>query len=1271
MRLVLDLQGAQGESRLRGIGRYSLALAQAIIRNAGRHEVILALNGGLADTVEPLRAAFDGLLPQDHIRVWHSPAGIAAARPGNGWLRQAGERLREAFLAGLRPDVLHLSSLFEGLAADAATSIGLLDSGPPAAATLYDLIPLVHRQTYLKQNPTLERWYETRLDHLRRADLWLAISRSSRQEAIDWLGLPEEWVVNISSAIDDRFRPIALPAERRDDLLGRFGLTRPFVMYTGGIDYRKNIDGLIRGFAALPASLRRAHQLAIVCATRPEDRATLERLAAKQGLAADEVVFTGFVSDDDLRALYNLCRAFVFPSWHEGFGLPALEAMACGAAVIAADATSLPEVIGRGDALFAARDDQALAAKLHQVLADEAFRDELRRHGPRQAKGFSWDNCARAALDAFERLHAANMLRDGRATARPPRHEVDLIGNGPRPEERRNGSRPRLAYVSPLPPECSGIADYSAELLPELSRHYQVEVVVHQAEVNDPWVRANCPIRTAEWFDANAERYDRILYHFGNSEFHHHMFGLLERHPGVVMLHDFFLSGVIAHAEWQGWQPHAWSRALYRSHGYPAVKARFEAADAADAVFKYPCNIAVLQEADGVIVHSDFSRRLATQWYGADAAADWALIPHLRVPAVDIDRKAARQALGLAEDDFVVCSFGFLGRIKLNHRLLAAFLASALGKDERCRLVFVGGNNAGAYGADVVDTIRASGCGQRIQITGFASPELYRRYLAAADVAVQLRVQSRGETSGTVLDCMNYGLATVVNAHGAMADLPGDCVRQLADGFDDGELAAALEHLWRHPDARRSLGERARAHIRHHHAPRQIADLYRQAIERFHAAALAPARVMESLAEAEEAPEDDQPWLSLAAHLAGNLPSRLPERQLFVDLSELVQRDAKSGIQRVVRNVVGQLLAEPPAGWRVEPVYATAGQPYRYARRFTLELLGCPEAALVDEPVEIRAGDCFLGLDLQPEIVPAHAAFFARLRRFGGRVYFVVYDLLCLQRPDCFFPGAAENHAAWLETVAQADGAVCISRTVADDLFAWLERGQPERLRPFHIGWCHLGAEIAAWPAGLALPEDLEATLARLNDLQAVLMVGTVEPRKGHAQVLAAFERLWAAGEPVALVIVGRQGWMVEELAERLRRHAEAGRRLWWFEGISDGALAELYEAARGVLVASEGEGFGLPLVEAAQHGRPILARDIPVFREVAGAHASYFPDGAPEALAGRLREWLAAVAVGAAAQSDQMPWQDWRASTRQLMRVLLEERFYKTWMPGSLGKAV
>ena len=145
-------------------------------------------------------------------------------------------------------------------------------------------------------------------------------------------------------------------------------------------------------------------------------------------------------------------------------------------------------------------------------------------------------------------------------------------------------------------------------------------------------------------------------------------------------------------------------------------------------------------------------------------------------------------------------------------------------------------------------------------------------------------------------------------------------------------------------------------------------------------------------------------------------------------------------------------------------------------------------------------------------------------------------------------------------------------------------------------------------------------------------MVGTIEPRKGHAHVLDAFDQLWSRGLDVNLVIVGAEGWrhlrpnmrrVIPQIIARLRSHPEWGRRLFWVSRASDEYLEKIYATSSCLIAAAEGEGFGLPLIEAARHGLPIIARDIPVFREVAGEHAFYFAGKDSDVLAEAIKQWL------------------------------------------------
>ena len=380
-----------------------------------------------------------------------------------------------------------------------------------------------------------------------------------------------------------------------------------------------------------------------------------------------------------------------------------------------------------------------------------------------------------------------------------------------------------------------------------------------------------------------------------------------------------------------------------------------------------------------------------------------------------------------------------------------------------------------------------------------------------------------------------------------------------------------------------------------------------------------------------------------------------PERQLLLDLSELVQTDARSGIQRVTLGVLNALLLQPPAGWRIAPVYDAGGY-YAYVPSGALKPAAPDEA----EPIAVQRGDIFFGLDLAPEQVPRNAAVLASLKAHGVRMFFFLHDILPITHPEWFFAGAQPWFARWLgHAAALADGIVCNSRATADDLLAWLEQHPPVRPGALQVGYAHLGADLAT-----TREREAEAALdAALNQAlyarPTLLMVGTLEPRKMHAQALQAFDLLWAEGTDANLVIVGKPGWNVAELAARLKAHRELGRRLFWLDQANDAELLALYQRSSALLAASAGEGFGLPLVEAAQHGLPILARDLPVFREVGGEHARYFGGSGAPGMADGIRDWLALHAAGAAPASANLPVRSWQECAHGILSCMLDGQWH------------
>ncbi|NTV05184.1 MAG: glycosyltransferase [Chlorobiaceae bacterium] len=1229
MRIILDLQSTQKDIYFQKNNPSSIAYAHAILRNRGEHEIIIALSGLYAGTIEPIRGCFDGFLSQEKICVWQVPDSLTDDHNPAAWKREVAERIRSTFLCSLKPDVVLLFT--NGSDDDLFTASAGFDPQTLFCIAIPDNI---------QQLPPSDLQPAPKSDLLHRAQLLLVPTESSRLKAIEVFGISADSVINVSRAIEPRFSSISGGEVNAHLLRENLGLTKPFIMCAiNNHDAGSNLSRLVSSYAQLPMKLRAHYQLVLTGKISAADHEMLQKECIFFGLPDHSLVYADCISEEESDTLYNVCKVTIVPFWHEEFCSPALKAMSCGKAVIAPNNADMLEVTGLEDALFDADGNQALVEKLIQVLTDENFLRKLEKHSTEQACKFSWDSTGRRVLEAFENRKKNNSV--SRSV-----------------KDRQQAGRPKLAYISPLLPERSDISEYSAVLLPQLSRYYDIDVVVHQKKVSDQWIKANCTVRSVEWFKKNAHHYERVLYHFGNSPVHQHMYGLLEKVPGIVVLHDFFLSGVLDQMDTTGIAPDIWKDELYHAHGYPAIQQLFHSDDKASVLLTYPCNYTILQNAQGVIVHSEYSLQLARQWYGVEKNPDyWAVIPHLRPPVSAIDRVKARNLLRIEEDRFVVCSVGTPGPLQLTHRLIKVWLESDLARHEECLLVFVGENPDNDYGQDLLAMIKQSGLTHRIRITGRVNSEEYRQYLSAANAGIQLRTHSRGEAPGPVLDCLNYALPTIINANGSMADLPSACTIKLPDEFTDDQLKKAMETLWCDAALCQNLGSKARDFMHQYHHPEHVAEQYVQAIENFsHGAEKRKSDMIRSISAVQLIPDGVSSLLCIAQAVANTFTSPIDQKQLLIDVSALVHEDMKTGIQRVVRSIVKNLIECVPDGYRVEPVYATSETSFRYARNYMLKMLGCPEHVLADDPIEIRPQDILFIPDLHYQVIQQHQQYLLNIRNRGGYVYFLVHDLLPLQYPEYFPAGTLNKHREWLDIVMQTDGAICVSQTIADELFDWISRIKPDRHRPFAIGWNHNAADIEGSVPSKGYPAGFDQDLEKINANPSFLMVGTVEPRKGHAQTLKAFTLLWNQGVNVNLVIVGKQGWMVDVLAESIKHHKELNKRLFWFQGISDEALLMLYKGTTGTIMASEGEGFGLPLIEAAQHGSPLLARNIPVFREIAGEHAAYFTGNAPEDLAYALKNWLIELQKGTAPKSTSIPWITWKENAAHLVEMLTDD---------------
>jgi len=422
VRLLVDLQGMQNGSRDRGIGRYVASIIREIAKLTPPEDLRVIVSDLFPDTIDDVLCRCDGTVTRDQVVVFHGVGPTAEMQRENAWRRHASQLLYEDLVARLAPDVLLIGSAMEG-AGDNSIAAFPPDRSYRVATILYDLIPLINPKTHLR-TPQMREWYDKRLALALASDRLLAISGSAREEAIAHTNCDPANVTTIYAAASSVFERAALERDAEEDasLLAYFGIEREFIMFVSAFDSRKNFHGLVKAFARLSPERRASLQLVLVCKINDRQREELGTFAAGLGVGEDELVLTGFVPDEDLRVLYAASSLFVFPSLHEGFGLPILEAMWCGAPAIGSSRSSVPEVIGLPEALFDPDDLDGMAAMIERALSAGEFRDRLLAHATRHCRTFSWERTARAAIEALHEI-----LRDVPAKQALPLSLDDLI----------------------------------------------------------------------------------------------------------------------------------------------------------------------------------------------------------------------------------------------------------------------------------------------------------------------------------------------------------------------------------------------------------------------------------------------------------------------------------------------------------------------------------------------------------------------------------------------------------------------------------------------------------------------------------------------------------------------------------------------------------------------------------------------------------------------------------------------------------------------------
>ena len=366
-----------------GSGQYLIQLLNALAEIDTHNEYLLVGPEPISETVQQqLHAPFTR-----HAKGVTGPLGLNASLEKMTWEQWTGPR--EARRLGV--DVFHVPHF----------APPLITRSVPVVATIHDVIPLRLPLYHSSAKAKVYSSVVSRAAH--HATLVITISQHAKQDIIEMLNIPEERIRVIYPAASDDFQPVE-DAQKLAEARARYGLTGRYVFYLGGLDARKNVQQLVRGFSHLYKRLNDPN-LQLLISGNP-DKQSGSIFADPRPVAADlgmsgQIIYR-FVEEEDKALIYSGASAFVFPSLYEGFGLPPLEAMSCGTPVICSNRTSLPEVVGDAAISFDPDNLPALVDAMYNVLTNPQLSADLRARGIQRAKLFSWRKTAQETLTVYE-----------------------------------------------------------------------------------------------------------------------------------------------------------------------------------------------------------------------------------------------------------------------------------------------------------------------------------------------------------------------------------------------------------------------------------------------------------------------------------------------------------------------------------------------------------------------------------------------------------------------------------------------------------------------------------------------------------------------------------------------------------------------------------------------------------------------------------------------------------------------------------------------------
>lgn len=1221
-RIVFHFPAVLSEFYLRDWNRYSLELTKAMLPLLPSAQPVILETGRSGGSGLGVWKEFQEILPSSNFSYFDFPKYHSPLLRANGSLSEFLKKIFERHLIRLNPEKL---ISFEPLGSPyTSRSFPLLSKKIPSTALLLDPIPLCFSDAPPSRKEENVKW-------ARSLDLLVVGSELDRNDAINILDISSDAVVAIpggtlSSCGTDRGY-LSPSLERQNQTL-----FREIILTAAGGSWTPKFCDLIVALGALPPQIRRKTMLVIICDAVQENRREIDRVIERSGLTEKDIYLTGPISEADWISLYEKAKLFILPDGIR-FSQSLFDALSKGLPVLVPENSGFYEILGNRDALFDASSPGLIADALVRILTNEQLRRSIVESYSRNLSDLSWEKSARRLMKLWEEKSEKNN-RDF---------------SGCRTNRNFEEDKKKLACVVPskiIGEEAK--ADTLNTLCEGLKRSYDLEYCYIDGKDNENGTDIS---RISASYNLSPDT--RTLYFVGKDLSVESLLEMLIQRPGIVVLLDFFLGSTLSTDSVNGWSALAQEALL--SHGTMASWEAMDQSYRQEFLKRYPLNGRILNEAQGVLCCDPGMLRLIQSFYpdGIGAAIGYFPRPVNGFPRTSRSERAgpvgAILLIGVPDTDQ---HWDHLTRILrrvdetgTDHRWTITILLHP--EEIPLFLKKLDGASPGSLPF----------CVQPIE-----DKEQRTHCLNSSSLGVVLKNYSSGDEWEAFLEAMGSGLPLLAPSEFLCGIVPEAAVISIPPGTSndlfDERLHRALTDLL----IRKSCVEEALRWIEGRHSLEASAHEVAEFIEqcRKNWAGLSDEALSTPLSTyLGEIPRrkrrEEGEKLSLLA--ANSEPLLRPER-LYIDLTRFLKSKRKgemTGIQRVIQNLCSFLPAISST-----PVYTfRIGQDIGHSFFLNSSPTDPTMEHIWETPyaLSIRPGDLILFPDtiLDTKI---YEEFLEYCQSRGAFSSAIVYDLLPISLPHCFTSSHADNFRRWLEiTLAKSDRIFCDSKATMDELVAFLHEEKIPRRSPLKIGFFTLGADSflpdrEAPALETDIPENVITFFSKNAD-PVFLMVGTVEPRKNHGYVLDVFENLWKNGVESRLCIVGRVGWKVSGLVKKLRHHEECGKRLLFVDDASDLVLDYCYRMSEALIMASIGEGFGLPIIEGARRGLPVIVNDLPVFREICGDHALYFSCKISGSLETLVFDWNKLQREGRIPDPSNLHRVSWEESARELNELI------------------